>query len=457
MDWCQLLNPTRRRKTTIPSDPRIQFERDFDRSVFSSPLKRLQDKAQVFPLEPHDAVRTRLTHSLEVSSVARGLAGAAAEWMLCQGEISTGMDQSIVAIAATCGLIHDLGNPPFGHAGEKAISAWFARQKRKGLLLSSLKSEQQIADFMNFEGNAQSLRLVTRLQLLSDYNGLNLTFGTLSALLKYVSSSDEADSTDRDYALRKPGYFASEEDIVKDIRDATGTGNRRNPICFLVEAADDIVYRAVDIEDAVKKGVLSWRRVEEKLTATDSAPVYEALELQKHILNEQQKKGPGPDDDMRAAAFRTAAIRVMSKAVLQVFQVQYGKIMEGGYLGTLLSDSTARKLGDCLQNIAKDEVYTTRSTLTLELMGRHVISDLMDVFWEGAKAMPRSGTPDPSTFAGKAAALISRNYRQVFQHAVAHEQRLPECYHRYQLVTDYVCGMTDSFAKGLHGELFNGS
>ena len=265
MNWPDLLNHSRRRQTTSPADPRIEFERDFDRSVFSTPVKRLQDKAQVFPLEEHDAVRTRLTHSLEVSSVARGLAARGAKWLLEQGEISPGMDRSIEAIAATCGLIHDLGNPPFGHAGEDAIRAWFRRPEREKCLRTLLEGEQQIQDFLKFEGNAQSLRLVATLQILADYNGLNLTFGTLSALRKYVAKSDEADKTATNRACRKPGYFASEEDIVEQIRDATGTGNARHPICFLVEAADDIVYLAADVEDAIKKSVLSWDQVEEQL------------------------------------------------------------------------------------------------------------------------------------------------------------------------------------------------
>ena len=173
MNWCQLLNPSRRRQTSSSNDPRSQFQRDFDRSVFSTPVKRLQDKAQVFPLEPHDAVRTRLTHSLEVSSVARGLASRSAQWLLKQDEISGDMDRSIEAIAATCGLIHDLGNPPFGHAGEDAIRTWFKRQESFPKLL---KDQQQTQDFLKFEGNAQSLRLVSKLQILADDSGLNLTF-----------------------------------------------------------------------------------------------------------------------------------------------------------------------------------------------------------------------------------------------------------------------------------------
>ena len=243
MKWSELLNADRRRQTTCPEDPRIEFERDFDRSVFSTPVKRLQDKAQVFPLEAHDGVRTRLTHSLEVSSVARGLATRAARWMLEERKISEDMDRQIEAIAATCGLLHDLGNPPFGHAGEDAIRAWFRRPERQDCLQRSLESEQQIQDFLKFEGNAQSLRLVATLQILADYNGLNLTFGTLSALCKYVAKSDEADKKSTNRALRKPGYFASEGHIVDEIREKTGTGDARHPICYLVEAADDIFYR----------------------------------------------------------------------------------------------------------------------------------------------------------------------------------------------------------------------
>ena len=253
MDWPTLLNPKRRRPTANPDDPRNAFARDFDRSIFSTPVKRLQDKAQVFPLETHDAVRTRLTHSLEVSSVARGLAARCADWLLTQDKITPDMERPIETIAATCGLIHDLGNPPFGHAGEDAIRTWFRREEHSTLLSALLHDDQEIQDFLNFEGNAQSLRLVARLQILADDAGLNLTFGTLSALAKYLAPSHKAHPDHTNHAFRKPGYFKSELNIVDQIRHETGTGAARNPICFLVEAADDIVYLPADIEDAVKK------------------------------------------------------------------------------------------------------------------------------------------------------------------------------------------------------------
>lgn len=457
MDWKTLLNPNRRRKSTIEGDHRAEFERDFDRAVFSTPVKRLQDKAQVFPLEPHDAVRTRLTHSLEVSSVARGLGGRAAGWLLEKEAIEPGMDRSIEAIAATCGLIHDIGNPPFGHAGEDAIRAWFARRDSAKPLSATLTSEQQCQDFLRFEGNAQSLRLVATLQVLADYTGLNLTFGTLSALGKYLASSDQADSEGSDRARKKPGYFASESDIVQQVREETGTGDARNPICYLVEAADDVVYLAADVEDAVKKGVLSWHEVESALRDKNGDSVQAALEMQARILKAGRPDVPDDlEDDIRAAAFRTGAIRVMAEGAFNVFQSQYDAIMHGKYQGALLHDSAAKELSDCLRDLGKTRVYPTRSTLTLELMGRNVIGDLMDVFWEGAEALPKDKAPKTATFAGKAAALFSPNYRKVFQHFVNARRDLPEQYHRFQLVTDYICGMTDSFAKRLHGELFNG-
>ena len=286
-------------------------------------------------------MRTRLTHSLEVSSVARGLSARNARWMLECGKIEQGMDRSIEAIAATCGLIHDLGNPPFGHAGEEAIRAWFQHEERQWKLRALLMDEQQVQDFLKFEGNAQSLRLVTKLQILADYNGLNLTFGTLSALCKYLAPSDRAEEDADNSALRKPGFFASEAEIVEEIRHATGTGEARHPICFLVEAADDIAYLAADVEDAVKKKLLSWQEVESRLKDEDSKSVQDAFASYRGILNTNQA-GIVLDDDMKASAFRTAAIYVMVIAASRVFRERYDQIMEGEFSGTLLWNSCWR-------------------------------------------------------------------------------------------------------------------
>ena len=460
MDWPRLLSVERRRQTTRPQDHRREFERDFDRAVFSTPVKRLQGKAQVFPLDPNDTIRTRLTHSLEVSSVARGLAGRIAERLHQAGQIKPEMIRSIEAIAATCGLVHDLGNPPFGHAGEKAIRSWFQQERGKELVAPLRDKQEQFGqDFLKFEGNAQSLRLVATLHVLADYKGLNFTFGTLSALMKYVASSDRAKGKEADDpAFGKPGYFASESGIVNDIRAATGIGEARHPICFLVEAADDIVYLPADVEDGIRKGVMSWSTLEQLLRSENSRSVGEALEGKVRILQDGSVVSRGNlEDDIHAAAFRTSAIGIMVEKAAKTFKHNYESIMKGTYHGTLLGNSDARDLERVLRRIGKEYVYRTPSTLKLELTGRHVICGLMDVLWEGARVMPLQGAPDTSSFAGKAAALFSDNYRRVFQHFATTDQRLPDRYHRLQLLTDYVCGMTDSFATRLHRELFNGS
>lgn len=458
MDWKMLLCKDRPRPSTSAGDHRAPFERDFDRTIFSTPVKRLQDKAQVFPLEPHDAIRTRLTHSLEVSSVARGLGIAVGRWLLERQLIEPGMERSIEAISATCGLIHDLGNPPFGHSGEDAIRHWFDNRFGESRLGGALHGDSQLVqDFLRFDGNAQSLRLLTKLQVLADFNGLNLTFGTLSASCKYVTASHE--SGDRtDHAKSKPGYFASENDIVKEIRKNTGTGDARNPITYLVEAADDIVYSVADIEDAVKKGVLAWPTIKKDLSETHDPIVEKALGGMGHILKAGGSREPeGLPDDIYASAFRTSVIGIVVNSVLEEFKRQYGTIMSGQYTGELVVGCEAASLIDKLKMLGRTRVYCTASNLKLELMGRRVISDLMDIFWEGAKVLPIDGRlPKTTTFSGKVCALLSENYRRVFCHFVKAAPELPEQYHRFQLVTDYVCGMTDTFAKRLHAELMNG-
>lgn len=461
MTWNQLLNSDRPRESTSIEDHRSQFERDHDRCIFSTPVKRLQDKAQVFPLEPHDAVRTRLTHSLEVSSVARGLALGAAKDMiedgrLCGSEAEQNQKKrDIEAIAATCGLLHDIGNPPFGHAGEDAIQEWFRTRFEEQPLGALLQERDELVnDFLKFDGNAQTLRLVTKLQILSDFNGLNLTFGTLSALMKYTAASDKTEENG-DHAKSKPGYFTSETKVVNDIREATGTGGARNPITFLVEAADDITYSVADVEDGVKKGILRWDFLKDELEKLGQLGG-EVLTRADTILKAGKPTVPhNLDDDVHASAFRTAAIGILVADARQTFRAKYDDIMKGAYKGELVKDgATALLLEKLKKEIGQKKVYTTKSTLKLELMGRQVIQDLMDLFWEGAQKIENDGTTGKS-FSGKLGSLMSSNYKRVFAHYVR-ENGLPEAYHRLQLVTDYVCGMTDTFAKSLHSELKNG-
>lgn len=465
MDWAKLLNSDRRRTTTNKGgDHRVEFERDWDRAIFSTPVKRLQDKTQVFPLDPNDAIRTRLTHSLEVSTVARGLAIRTCKWLMSKNEIDFLQSRSIEAIAATCGLVHDIGNPPFGHSGEDAIRYWFETrfpiknnqfaQSDSDPLRHELCDEQLTSDFRLFEGNAQAFRLLTKLQILADFYGLNLTYGTLSASCKYLAPSHQINGQ---HDRKKPGFFKSEEDVVYDVRDRTGTGDARNPITFLVEAADDAVYSVADIEDAVRKGILKWSDVKAFLDEEKDPAIAEALQRADQILKvDNPEVPPRLPCDVYVSAFRTASIAVVVNACAEAFEENYNSIMMGKYHNELISDSRAKKLVVKLKELARQRAYATPPNLKLELMGRKVICDLMDVFWEGAKAMPREGNPQSKNFQGKAAALLSENYRKVFQYWLKEQKDLPEKYHRLLLVTDYVSGMTDTFAIKLHKELSNG-
>src|ERR1700721_2944437 len=189
MDWSRLLSCRRAGPSDSPDRDRTEFENDLSRVVFSTPVRRLQDKTHVFPLEPHDSVRTRLTHSLEVSSVARDLSQAAIRRM--EDRIPQKYAHAISTIAACSALLHDVGNPPFGHAGERAIQDWFAAKLRadqnfEGIFFANANWLPLAQDFLQFDGNAQMMRLAGRLQVLSKHNGLNLTFATLSAACKYV-------------------------------------------------------------------------------------------------------------------------------------------------------------------------------------------------------------------------------------------------------------------------------
>jgi dGTPase len=454
MDWNQLLNEDRRRTTNRQrNELRTEFERDYDRSIFSTPVRRLQDKAQVFPLEPHDAVRTRLTHSLEVSTVARDVAGHVAEWLLNEKVIEVRQARSIPVIAATCGLIHDIGNPPFGHAGEQAISTWFCKQfpGKAGLENfansfnvkdKSYDKEQMAKDFWYFEGNSQTLRLVSKLQVMDDLFGLNFTFGTLSALCKYIAPSHRTAKELQE--KRKPGYFASENSLIEWIRNETGTGEARNPITYLVEASDDIVYCVVDIEDGVKKGVITWKDIVGGLDPSICAMAKECLEY----------ADKGSEDEIKAQRFRISGIWHMVPAVIETFQKRYDAIMRGEYHGELITDPDceASCFVTACKQFARKNVYTNKETLRLEVMGRQVIHDLMNIFWEGASDSESGKTV--KEFSGKIHGILSSNYRVVYNEAL--KVGVPPVYCQRQLLTDYICGMTDTFACTLHKRLYNG-
>ena len=457
---------------------RSEFERDCDRAVFSTPIRRLQDKAQVYPLEQNDGIRTRLTHSHEVSIVARSLTKSSLMEISQTVGLSNGDIDDFSMIAATCGLLHDAGNPPFGHAGERAIMDWFIEDDGKDIAALLKQTSHLVGDLTNFDGNAQTIRLITRLQVLNDESGLNLTCGTLAAATKYIATSEKIDKNIQQ--LGKLGVFFSEADLVEKVRAEVGlTGNQRHPVTFLVEAADDIVYSSVDLEDGLRKGDLDWRTLIsdlEKSNGSDDPFLQAVLEgvvrqldandnsiedetLIARVRRLDQEFAP----DVLGQVFRVNAIAKVIPGVRELFVKKISEIDAGTYSKELIADphcAGARFVQSC-KDIARKHVFPSREILQLELMGRRIIFDLMSYFWLGAsKGTPESGT---KTFPEKAYNLISLNYRRVAEKEINKVAKTgksasppEEIYHRAKLVVDYIAGMTDTFAQSLHRRLFNG-
>lgn len=474
MNWGKLLSATRVAelfgKPVSEGDTRTEFERDYGRVLFSTPFRRMQDKTQVFPLERHDSIRTRLTHSLEVSSVARSLGKLAAAWMADKKFIDLRQQDDIQTLAATCGLLHDLGNPPFGHSGERAIQSWF--KKNESILdpLESSPIRQQLKrDFLLFEGNAQTMRLLSTIQLMSyerQYTefGLNLTCATFSVASKYISASDKIDSNEdkskRDHSMAKPGYFASEEDVIKFVRESTGTGPSRHPISYLVEACDDLVYCTGDLEDSVKKGLVRWGELREELLrfSANDAVVLEVLDKSEKKVD-YSHEDRGRRDELVIQAFRTNGMNAIKHAALEVFKNNYEEIMSGKYTCELARDEACntRPLLDSCQSFLRARIFPLHQVTQIEIMGRRVIHDLMDLFWEAVQACsPGEEEPkDKRSFQGQIFDLISLNYRQAFARELK-RKILPERYCQLQLISDQIAGMTDTYACSLHRQLMNG-
>jgi dGTPase len=463
MNWDRLISATRSGPPDHPAGDRTEFEDDLGRVVFSTPVRRLQDKTHVFPLEAHDSVRTRLTHSLEVSSVARDLSQAACRRLA--EVIPPKYSQSISTIAAACALLHDIGNPPFGHAGEKAIQDWFLRKLTEDRTLAAVftsrdaESGERILlplaqDFVQFDGNAQMVRLAARLQVLSASNGLNLTYGTLSAACKYVVSARD---TEPDVHERsKPGFFETERELVCRVQHETGTGVSRNPITYLVEAADDMVNVCIDLEDGVRKRVFRWQEMIEELERYGAAG--EAISLKEDALAALGKKGLAGygAGDVFAQAFRTSLMSRLIPAALDEFQSSYEAIMTGDYGWELVKRSRLGGLYNACKEVVKRHIFSSPEVLRLEIMGRKVIHDLLDLYWEGVAPELR----DEKGFSKKLYSIISDNYRNAFEQDLNRafptiDPAAKRHYLQLRLVCDQVAGMTDAYAVSQHRLLAN--
>lgn len=434
-----------------PDEVRLEAERDYDRILFCTPVRRMADKTQVFPLEKNDSVRTRLTHSLEVSCLARSMGYAA----LNNPKLSSGLERIIPPILAAVGLAHDLGNPPFGHMGEFSIQSWFQKNKEKVLDNNGL-TDAQIKDFLRFEGNAQTFRLVTKLQILNDNFGLDLTMATLSALVKYPVASDQV-STKKIH--KKHGYFQSEKVIIDEVWDHLNLQNgQRHPLTYLMEACDDIAYLVLDAEDTIKKGLSSFNDLISFIKVngdSNDSVTQEVLKNAEEKYAEYSKSSLSPKElnDISMQRFRVFAISKLVRSIQATFQSNFDKILVNQFDTPLIEASDAFKFSEVLRKFDYINAYRSPQVLALESHGYNVINELMDMLWVGiSERKDKSNVKSKrlSPFSNLAYSLISENYRRVYESSDNH---MPTAYKDAQLLTDMISGMTDQYAVDLHATL----
>jgi dGTPase len=377
MDWNRLLSEERLGdKNYTPQVSRSIFVQDHDRIVFSAPFRRLANKTQVQPLYEHDHVHHRLIHSVEVSSVGRSLAMRIGHWLAEQGHIAPGDEHSLANIVQAACVAHDIGNPPFGHSGEDAMGSWFAEQFAAGKGLMADVAPEYRHEFKAFEGNAQGFRILTRLEMYRNEGGMRLSKATLGAFMKYpVTASARAmlkDSGVADYVgLKKFGVFSGEVELFKDVAASLGlpeethgaeTWWRRHPLVFVVEAADDICYNIVDIEDAFTTGELPYDTVVDML-AQVARP--------RDTLPGDRSKGE------HVAMLRAMAIGKAIASCVEAFKDHYAAIMDGTFSGALTEVGDMASVFGSMRQLSSDHIFTAPRKTELEISGRRIIGNVM--------------------------------------------------------------------------------
>lgn len=467
MNWKQLLSEHRvgeykKSGQAKSRDLRSEFEKDYHRIIGSASFRRLQDKTQVFPLDKSDFIRTRLTHSLEVSSLAKSLGQNVAESIIqkeLDPEFGIQTKAEICDILQCAGLIHDIGNPPFGHFGEEAIRDWFgknlSRLEFEGKNLTKVLSRQMQEDFYHFEGNAQALRLVSKLHFLVNEHGMNLTYGLLSTIIKYPVPSIGIHKVSGNIKDKKMGYFYAEEELYQKIGESCGNTGKRHPLTYLLEAADDIAYRTADIEDAYKKGCISYDMLVKELHShLDFFYGKEENEPVAILEHQYQKALERKDKNPKLYAVQNWMVRMQSILIYHAgdgFISHYDEIMDGSYGHDLFYGTKAAAIAQALGDIAYSYAFTSMPILKLEVAANRIITYFLDSF------VPAFINYDTEQRLGvmeqKLVNLISDNYKQIYHYYSKGRSEQEKLYLRLLLVTDYISGMTDSFAKNLYQEL----
>lgn len=437
MEWKQLISNKRfgqEHKHAERHDDRSEFKRDYDRLIFSSAFRRLQNKTQVFPLPGSIFVHNRLTHSLEVASVGMSIGNDISRRVIQKRpELKDTLVEEIGTIVSAACLAHDLGNPPFGHSGEKAIQTFFS--EGPGQKIKSMVSSEFWDDITHFEGNANAFRILTHRFKGRRQGGFVMTYSMLASIVKYPFASCLAGNHG------KFGFFASEAESYRKIADELGIFCKsapgeplkyaRHPLVYMVEAADDICYEIMDIEDSHKLKILSFAETEHLLLSFFDEEIQQ--KIRQRIIDEELT-----DENEKVVYMRASVIGKLENECVAAFLAHEEEILAGTFEGSLIdhiSECQKKAYKEC-EKISYSKIYQSKPVLDIELSGYQIMATLMEVFIEAAV--------NPSRFYSK------QLLRRVSSQYDIENENLEE---RIMAVIDYISGMTDIYALDIYQKI----
>lgn len=437
MEWKQLISNKRfgqEHKHAERHDDRSEFKRDYDRLIFSSAFRRLQNKTQVFPLPGSIFVHNRLTHSLEVASVGMSIGNDISRRVIQKRpELKDTLVEEIGTIVSAACLAHDLGNPPFGHSGEKAIQTFFS--EGPGQKIKSMVSSEFWDDITHFEGNANAFRILTHRFKGRRQGGFVMTYSMLASIVKYPFASCLAGNHG------KFGFFASEAESYRKIADELGIFCKsapgeplkyaRHPLVYMVEAADDICYEIMDIEDSHKLKILSFAETEHLLLSFFDEEIQQ--KIRQRIIDEELT-----DENEKVVYMRASVIGKLENECVAAFLAHEEEILAGTFEGSLIdhiSERQKKAYKEC-EKISYSKIYQSKPVLDIELSGYQIMATLMEVFVEAAV--------NPSRFYSK------QLLRRVSSQYDIENENLEE---RIMAVIDYISGMTDIYALDIYQKI----
>lgn len=437
MEWKQLISNKRfgqEHKHAERHDDRSEFKRDYDRLIFSSAFRRLQNKTQVFPLPGSIFVHNRLTHSLEVASVGMSIGNDISRRVIQKRpELKDTLVEEIGTIVSAACLAHDLGNPPFGHSGEKAIQTFFS--EGPGQKIKPMVSSEFWDDITHFEGNANAFRILTHRFKGRRQGGFVMTYSMLASIVKYPFASSLAGNHG------KFGFFASETESYRKIADELGIFCKsapgeplkyaRHPLVYMVEAADDICYEIMDIEDSHKLKILSFAETEHLLLSFFDEDIQQ--KIRQRIIDEELT-----DENEKVVYMRASVIGKLENECVAAFLAHEEEILAGTFEGCLIdhiSERQKKAYKEC-EKISYSKIYQSKPVLDIELSGYQIMATLMEVFIEAAV--------NPSRFYSK------QLLRRVSSQYDIENENLEE---RIMAVIDYISGMTDIYALDIYQKI----